>query len=127
MTVSARLILTSAVIRGLVDAAFHLQVMKVDAEESRKEEGCTRFDVLQDRDKPNVFHFYEVYVSAEAAALHKTLPHYKVTSLILATLPLTFDSVIHVDPLTSQLWADFKASVPGISETQTVEKLYHII
>ena len=54
------------------------KVMKFDAEESRKEEGCTRFDVLQDREKPNVFHFYEVYVSAEAAALHKTLPHYKV-------------------------------------------------
>ncbi|KAL1496294.1 hypothetical protein AB1Y20_016256 [Prymnesium parvum] len=78
-----------------------LKVIQFDAEESRKEEGCTRFDVLQDRENPNVFHFYEVYVSTEAAAFHKTTPHYK-------------------------MWADFKESAPTVGESQTVAKLYHL-
>lgn len=37
-----------------------LAVMKVDAEESRKEEGCLRFDVLRDESNSNKFIFYEV-------------------------------------------------------------------
>mmetsp|Transcript_3401 Transcript_3401/g.7678 ORF Transcript_3401/g.7678 Transcript_3401/m.7678 type:complete len:99 (+) Transcript_3401:55-351(+) len=74
-----------------------LQVAKVDSEESRKEEGCLRFDVLQSKENPDVYHFYEVYKSADAAAFHKTLPHYKV-------------------------WADFKAANPSIAPTQSVTK-----
>ena len=37
-----------------------LEVMKVDAEGSRTEEGCLRFDFLQDQENPNRFFFYEV-------------------------------------------------------------------
>ena len=73
------------------------QVMETDCLESRKEEGCTRFDLLRDKANPAVFYFYETYVSADAAALHKTLPHYK-------------------------LWADFKAANPSIGPTQSVIK-----
>ena len=36
-----------------------LHVMKVDTEESRKEPGCVRFDLLKDNEKENVFSFYE--------------------------------------------------------------------
>ena len=78
------------------------QIMKVDCTESRKEEGCTRFDLLQDRENANKFHFYEVYVSADAMALHKTLPHYKA-------------------------WADFKAANPAVAESQTVDKTFSLI
>ena len=73
------------------------QVMETDCLESRKEEGCTRFDVLRDKANPSIFYFYETYVNADAAALHKTLPHYK-------------------------LWADFKAANPSIGPTQSVIK-----
>jgi quinol monooxygenase YgiN len=37
-----------------------LIAMKEDAEGSRTEAGCLRFDVLRDRDTPNKFVFYEV-------------------------------------------------------------------
>ena len=73
------------------------QVMETDCLESRKEEGCTRFDVLRDKANPTIFYFYEAYKNVDAAALHKTLPHYK-------------------------LWADFKAANPSIGPTQTVIK-----
>ena len=74
-----------------------LDVMTIDAEGSRKEDGCLRFDVLQDKDDKCKFTFYEVYTDAAAMALHKTLPHYKA-------------------------WADFKAANPSIGPTQQVFK-----
>jgi autoinducer 2-degrading protein len=43
---------------------------------SVKEPGNIRFDVLQNNDDPCLFMLYEVYESDEAAAAHKTTPHY---------------------------------------------------
>ena len=40
------------------------------------EPGNLRFDVLQKADDPCRFMVYEAYKSGEAAALHKTTPHY---------------------------------------------------
>ena len=40
------------------------------------EPGNLRFDVLQKADDPCRFMVYEAYESEEAAALHKTTPHY---------------------------------------------------
>ena len=57
-----------------------LEVMKIDAEGSRKEAGCLRFDVLRSQDKPTRFFFYEVYESADAVAVHKAEPHFKYWS-----------------------------------------------
>ena len=73
-----------------------LKVMEVDVLESRKEEGCLRFDLL---DQGNgVYSFYEVYKDDAAAAHHKTLPHY-------------------------QGWADFKkANMETVGASQTVIK-----
>ena len=72
--------------------------METDCLESRKEEGCTRFDVLRDKANPSIFYFYEAYKNADAAALHKTLPHY-------------------------QGWADFKkANMETVGASQTVIK-----
>eukprot|EP00617_Octactis_speculum_P008761 CAMPEP_0185771270 /NCGR_PEP_ID=MMETSP1174-20130828/63938_1 /TAXON_ID=35687 /ORGANISM="Dictyocha speculum, Strain CCMP1381" /LENGTH=97 /DNA_ID=CAMNT_0028457073 /DNA_START=109 /DNA_END=402 /DNA_ORIENTATION=+ len=57
-----------------------LDVMNYDAEESRKEEGCFRFDLLRDQSDPNKFIFYEVYKDANAVDVHKSMPHYKAWS-----------------------------------------------
>jgi len=46
-------------------------------DESVKEEGNLRFDVLQSDDDPSRFLLYEAYVSAEAAAAHKDTEHYR--------------------------------------------------
>lgn len=43
---------------------------------SRKEPGNVRFDVLQSNDDPTQFVLYEVYVDADAAAAHKKTGHY---------------------------------------------------
>jgi len=53
-----------------------LEVMKTDTLESRKEEGCLRFDVLKSDEAENVYHFYEVYKDKAAHEKHRTLPHY---------------------------------------------------
>lgn len=55
-----------------------LDVMRKDAEGSRTEPGCLRFDVLQDQENPCKFVFYEVYKNAEAAAAHRDYPHFKL-------------------------------------------------
>jgi (4S)-4-hydroxy-5-phosphonooxypentane-2,3-dione isomerase len=43
---------------------------------SVQEPGNLRFDVLQRADDPCRFMIYEAFESEEAAALHKTTPHY---------------------------------------------------
>ena len=43
---------------------------------SRKEKGNFRFDVIQMADDPTKFMLYEAYESEEAAAAHKTTNHY---------------------------------------------------
>lgn len=53
-----------------------LEVMKVDAEGSRAEKGCIRFDVLQDKDQANKFMLYEVYEDDAAVESHRKEPHY---------------------------------------------------
>ena len=53
----------------------------IDAEGSRREEGCLRFDVIQCEDREgnlvaNKFQFYEVYKDAAAHAHHRTTEHF---------------------------------------------------
>jgi len=43
---------------------------------SIKEKGNLRFDVLQHRDDPSKFTLYEAYASDEEAAAHRTTAHY---------------------------------------------------
>jgi quinol monooxygenase YgiN len=69
-----------------------LDVVRYDAEHSEKDEpGCLRFDVIQDRDDPNRFYFYEVYRDESALAAHRETPHFKFyaekTRLWLAAAP----------------------------------------
>jgi (4S)-4-hydroxy-5-phosphonooxypentane-2,3-dione isomerase len=44
--------------------------------ESVKEPGNLRFDLIQQVNDPGRFMIYEAYNSEEAAAAHKTTPHY---------------------------------------------------
>ena len=56
-----------------------LEVVRYDAEHSEKDEpGCLRFDVVQDREDPNKFYFYEVYRDDAALAAHRETPHFKL-------------------------------------------------
>lgn len=48
-----------------------------NAENSVKEEGVARFDVLQQTNNPTRFVLVEVYRTEEDAALHKETAHYK--------------------------------------------------
>eukprot|EP00429_Kryptoperidinium_foliaceum_P052870 CAMPEP_0176092172 /NCGR_PEP_ID=MMETSP0120_2-20121206/46172_1 /TAXON_ID=160619 /ORGANISM="Kryptoperidinium foliaceum, Strain CCMP 1326" /LENGTH=142 /DNA_ID=CAMNT_0017426077 /DNA_START=52 /DNA_END=480 /DNA_ORIENTATION=+ len=54
-----------------------LKVMEKNAQQSRQEPGCLRFDVLRAQDNPNKFFFYELYESPAAVDFHKTQDHYK--------------------------------------------------
>jgi quinol monooxygenase YgiN len=44
---------------------------------SVQEPGIARFDVLQDKTRPDVFVLNEVYRTADAPAQHKTTTHYQ--------------------------------------------------
>lgn len=44
------------------------------------EPGCLRFDIVQDREDPCRFFFYEVYRDDAALAAHRETPHFKRTS-----------------------------------------------
>jgi (4S)-4-hydroxy-5-phosphonooxypentane-2,3-dione isomerase len=47
-----------------------------NAENSLKEPGVARFDVLQNEEEPNRFMLAEAYLTPEAILAHKTTPHY---------------------------------------------------
>lgn len=52
---------------------------------SIKEPGNLRFDVLQSASDPSVFTLYEAYESDEAAAAHRETAHYKVWRDLVAS------------------------------------------
>lgn len=53
------------------------EITKYNHENSRKEPGNIRFDVLHDNNDENKFVLYEVYEDGDAAAKHKETEHYK--------------------------------------------------
>lgn len=56
--------------------AFRDRLLRHAAATLAAEEGCLRFDVHQDRDQPNRFFLYEIYVDEAALAIHREAPHY---------------------------------------------------
>lgn len=79
-----------------------IAVTKYNHENSRKESGNVRFDVLQSKVDQTKFTLYEVYATEEDVALHKTTEHYnkwreEVADYMAsartscATTPLAFD------------------------------------
>jgi (4S)-4-hydroxy-5-phosphonooxypentane-2,3-dione isomerase len=53
-----------------------IEATRLNHEGSVREPGNLRFDVLREPDDPNCFILYEAYRDVEAAAAHKTTPHY---------------------------------------------------
>jgi autoinducer 2-degrading protein len=62
-------------IKSDVIASF-VEVTTVNHNESIKEPGNLRFDLLQQTDDPSRFMLYEAYESEEAASAHKNTAHY---------------------------------------------------
>lgn len=55
-----------------------LEAIEEDATSSvRDEPGCLDFQVLQDRDDPDTYYFYEVYRDEEAFKAHGRTPHFE--------------------------------------------------
>jgi len=62
------------VIPGAEDA--FLEASRVNASNSRQEEGVTRFDVVQEVEDPTKFMLIEGYVSEDAVTAHRASAHY---------------------------------------------------
>ncbi len=56
--------------------ASFIEATRINHEQSVKEPGNLRFDILQDDSDPCKFILYEVYATQEAAAAHKETTHY---------------------------------------------------
>jgi (4S)-4-hydroxy-5-phosphonooxypentane-2,3-dione isomerase len=55
-----------------------IQATLKNCQETRKEKGNIRFEILQLDDFSQKFVLYEAFESEEAAAFHKTTPHYLI-------------------------------------------------
>ena len=97
-----------------------LKVMAVDVVESRKEEGCISFDLCDQGD--GVYSFYEVYKDAEAAAYHKTLPHYMGWAECAARHPCTPPSQPSDRRAVCCTYRFKKANMATVGASQTVVK-----
>lgn len=74
---------------------------------SIKEEGNLRFDVLQCSSDPSRFTLYEAYESQEAAALHKKTAHYmKWRETVEDMMKKPREGVAHsvIAPLEREAW-----------------------
>ena len=65
------------VLAGLTvkDAAAFIKIAREVVDKTRKEEGCLRYDLLQDVYNPNAFHFIEEYRDSAAFAAHRAMPY----------------------------------------------------
>ena len=72
-----------------------IEATGLNHEGSVQEPGNLRFDVLQEPDDPNHFILYEAYRDAEAAAAHKTTPHYLIWRETVAEMMVTPRQGVH--------------------------------
>ena len=76
-------------------------------ENSIKEPGNLRFDLVQDASDPSKFVIYEAYGSEESAAAHKDTPHYKKWRETVAdwmAQPRRGDKYVIIAPKDKSLW-----------------------
>lgn len=76
-----------------------IAITQYNHENSRKEPGNVRFDVLHDNKDPNKFLLYEVYVDEDAAAAHKQTEHYNKWRETVAPMMATPRSSIPTTPV----------------------------
>ena len=84
-----------------------LKAIEVDAIGSERDEpGCFCFNVLQDREDPNVYYFMEVYRDEAAIEAHRAAPHYAVWRAAADTLdgPATATRCTTVFPAATAYW-----------------------
>jgi autoinducer 2-degrading protein len=84
-----------------------LKAIEVDADGSERDEpGCMRFNVLRDREDPNVYYFYEVYRDEAALEAHRAAPHYAVWRAAADTLdgPAQATRCESVFPASADYW-----------------------
>lgn len=53
-----------------------IEATRLNHQQSIQEPGNLRFDILQDKQDPNKFVFYEAYDTEQAAMAHKDTAHY---------------------------------------------------
>ena len=53
-----------------------MELILADQAGTLAEPGCVRFDVVRSTEDANEFLIWEVYLDEDAAAFHKTTPHY---------------------------------------------------
>jgi len=75
------------------------QISCYNSENSLKEPGCLRFDVLQSGDEPTLFYLYEIYKGDEDIAYHKTTEHYEKWRDTVADMMLKPREVVKAAPL----------------------------
>jgi len=63
-----------------------IEISKYNHENSIKEAGNVRFDVLQDTNDPAHFTLYEVFENEDAIAFHRTTEHYKKWNEAMVTI-----------------------------------------
>jgi len=74
---------------------------------SIQEPGILRFDVLQNREKPEEFLLYEVYKSEEATSAHKETGHYKEWKAAVESMmdgPRSGPAFSVVQPVAEEEW-----------------------
>ena len=74
------------------------EITRYNHENSRKEPGNVRFDVLHGNKDPNKFILYEVFRDQEAAAAHKETEHYKKWRETVAPMMASPRSAIPTTP-----------------------------
>lgn len=75
----------------------YISIMNENAKAScQNEPGCVQFDVIRDRNDPQQFHLYEIYLSEQDLALHKQTPHYVASRAMLADIVIE-QSVVRAD------------------------------
>ncbi|MBQ8402568.1 MAG: antibiotic biosynthesis monooxygenase [Clostridia bacterium] len=76
-----------------------IEITTYNHENSRREPGNVRFDVLRDNKDPNKFLLYEVYENEDAAAAHKLTEHYNKWRETVAPMMATPRSSIPTTPV----------------------------
>jgi len=81
-----------------------------NSENSRKEPGCLRFDVLQSEEDPTLFFLYEIYKAEEDITHHKTTEHYHKWRDAVADMMSVPREVVKAVPLCPSTESAYKSS-----------------
>jgi quinol monooxygenase YgiN len=78
------IVLVQVTIRPEMRQEFEAALLHNARESVRRDPGCLRFDVAQDKDHPEKWVLYEVYDSPDAHATHRQSPHFLAYDAVAA-------------------------------------------